>query len=136
MKNRSIRFTLSYEGKTVNMVSAERIEMLSMPSDPFKFAGARSGFWFELQDARNRPLYRRIGRDPIQPAREVVTDDPKQPFTWVEIKEPRGLFTLLAPDIAGAEFVVLFSSPFDMKSSSAPAKEIARFPLPHKQGAR
>jgi hypothetical protein len=133
-KNRAIRFTLSYKGKDVRLVSAKRIEMLAMTSDPLKSEGKRSGFWFELRDAEDRPLYRLGAWNPIQFSVEVPSEDPKRPFVWVKVPAPEGKFTLLAPDIEKARSLVLFSSPLGVSSALARAEEIARFPLPQGTG--
>src|SRR5437016_3866771 len=60
------RLTFEYDGPAVRLVKRQRLEMLAPPSDPLTGYEGQSGFWFELQDAAGRVLYRRVLHHPLR----------------------------------------------------------------------
>ena len=106
--------------------------MISSPSDPLKVSDKRNGFWYELRDKKNRVLYRRIVQNPVKFAVEVRSDKKDTPLVWEEVKDPAGLFVLLAPELPEAESIVLVSSPFEPTRANEEAVEITRFPVTEK----
>lgn len=129
---RSIRFTFSYRGANIKLESRQTIKMISPPSDPLKVSDRRSGFWYELRDKENRMLYRRIIQNPVKYAVEVRSDKKDTPLVWEEVKDPAGLFVLLAPELQEAVSIVLVSSPFEPARANEEAIEITRFPVTEK----
>jgi hypothetical protein len=131
--NRAIRLTFTYEGGEIRLVARQDVEKLVPPSDPIEEQRQdQSGFWVEVQGEQGRPLYRRIMHNPIETSVEVLSDDPERPLANVPIDQPRGTFFVTIPAVAGAESVVVFSSPIDPSDERAamrPASEIARFDL-------
>ena len=130
--NRSIRFTFSYRGADIKLESRQSIRMISPPSDLLVVNGKISGFWYELRDKKNRVLYRRIVQNPVKFAVEVRSDKKDTPLVWEEVKDPAGLFVLLAPELPEAESIVLVSSPFEPTRANEEAVEITRFPVTEK----
>ena len=131
---RAIRLMFEYEGDQVRLVQRWSMEKVTPPSDPTDARAKRnqSGFWVEVQGARNRTLYRLVRGNPIATSVEVRTGDPDQPLARETVDQPRGTFFLVVPDLSGAEHVVLFSSPVDISDARAatrPARELARFDL-------
>jgi hypothetical protein len=125
----TLRLTFSYEGSDLRLISRQRVEMMSPPSDPVQAQKEQTGFWYEVRDAEGRTLYRRVIQNPIKFAAEVRSDDPERPLAWQEVSEPRGNFILLMPDLDRAHMLVLFSSPMEPGAALGPAKEIAHFDL-------
>jgi hypothetical protein len=131
---RAIRLMFEYEGDQVRLVERWSMEKVIPPSDPTDARAKRnqSGFWVEVQGARNRTLYRLVRANPIETSVEVRTGDPDQPLARETVDQPRGTFFVLVPDLPGAEDVVLYSSPVDSRDARAatqPARELARFDL-------
>jgi hypothetical protein len=122
----SLRLIFEYRGTAVELRARERVEMISPPSDAFVRDDGESGFWYELRDADERPLYRQIMMDPLQPAMEVLLDDSgERAFSWQPRARPEGIFVTLMPQLEEAHSVVLYRSPTE--EPGAPAVELARF---------
>jgi len=117
----------SYEGKNIKLDSFQIVEMTSppTPTDSCDQMDNSSGFWHEVQDSAGKVLYRRMGQNPVQFSAEVRGDDPGKSLSWQDVKEPKGSFFLLVPEIDKADCVVLCSSPMDEKQVRAKAEEIA-----------
>ena len=125
--NRALRLTFSYEGNNVRLVSRQSVEMKIAPSDRTDEYEGHSGFWFELKDANNRTLYRRVMSNPIKTHLEAPSGDPQRPFTHVKADKLKGTFVILAPALEGAATLLIFASPPEAAARSA--KEIARIDL-------
>lgn len=107
MAGRAIRFTFSYRGDDVRLVSRETVEMTAMPSDPVEAALAGDAFWFELQNDDGDAVYRRAMRAPTRRTVEVRTDDPDRPFAQHPVEQPRGVVTVVVPDLEEAQNLVV-----------------------------
>jgi hypothetical protein len=126
---RAVRLTFEYEGEEVRLVSRDRVAMLVPPSDETGREEEQGGFWFEVLDAQDRPIYRRAARNPLRSHIEVFGEGPDSSFTHVEMPQPRGVFTLLVPDLEGARTLALIGGlPGPAQEASAP-REITRFDL-------
>jgi hypothetical protein len=126
---RALRLTFEYAGSEVRLVSRQRVAMLVPPPDPAGAEEEQAGFWYEVQDAQGRPIYRRRAPNPVRTDVEVFSPDPNEPFTHVEMPEPRGVFTLLVPDLEGARTLALVGGPPGPEQGVRAAQEIARFDL-------
>jgi hypothetical protein len=124
---RTLRLVFSYEGSDVRLLSADSVEMRSLPSDPLEKTGDNFGFWYELRDRQERPLYRRITQNPMRVSAEVLTDDPERPIAREELTAPRGEFVLFAPDLDEAATLVFVGAP--PGPAVTRARELARFEL-------
>jgi len=128
---RALRLTFTYEGENVNLVERQPIEKRARATDPILKEGEASqysGFWIELRDAENRTIYRRVLHDPIQSTVEVPSDKPNQSFERHTIKNPRGTFFVIIPDLDRTDSIVIFNSPLDPEfEGRAGSREIARF---------
>src|SRR5438093_13462008 len=78
---KAVRMIFSFDGEHVHLVSQQSAEMVLPPSDPVHGNEGRSGFWYELRDVENRPLYRRMMHNPMREDVEVFSNDPKQTIT-------------------------------------------------------
>jgi hypothetical protein len=132
----SIRLHFSYKGYAVRLLSRQKVEMIPPPSDQLEPQEGQSGFWYEVRDAANRTLYRRITHNPIKVATEVRSDDPARPLAWQQMSDPQGEFFLLIPELEKGQTLVLFSSPLIPREAADPAMEIARFDLAPSAGGR
>jgi hypothetical protein len=126
---RALRLTFEYEGEEVRLVSRQRVAMLVPPPELASSEEGQAGFWYELQDPDGRATYRRAARNPLRSDVEVFSPDPDESFTHIEMPEPRGVFTLLVPDLEGARTLVLVGGPAGPAQALTPAREIARFDL-------
>jgi hypothetical protein len=122
----ALRFLFEYQGTDVRLISKQQLRMLVPPSDPIEGYEGQSGFWFELRDNAGSTLYRRIVRNPIQHHVEVHSQ-PDEPMSRRVLENPKGVFTVLVPDLPQADRLALVSSPFT--KAYGPARELASFPL-------
>lgn len=121
----AIRFLFDYEGTEVRLLSRQSMSMLLPPSDPLEGLEGFAGFWYELRDAKGKPLYRRIVRNPIQHLLEVHEEGAASPRTRL-VDLPQGVFTVLVPDLPDAQTLALCSSPFT--KAYGPVADLATFP--------
>jgi len=124
----ALRLTFEYEGDEVRLVSQQRVAMLVPPAEPASDQEERAGFWFEVRDSEDRPIYRRGTQNPLRSHLEVFPPEDAS-FTHVEMPEPRGVFSLLVPDLEGARTLALVGSPPSRAQGLAAAQEIRRFDL-------
>lgn len=125
----TLRLTFSYEGSKVQLVSKQSLEMVPPPSDPITEQDEMTGFWYEVRDAENQPLYRRAVHNPIKFAVELPSGNPEESFSWERVSEPSGSFVLLMPDLDQAQSLILFSSPLEPENAAAAASKLASFEL-------
>jgi hypothetical protein len=126
---RAVRLTFEFEGEEVRLVSLHRVAMLVPPPDEPGREEAQAGFWYEVLDAQDRPMYRRGARNPLRSDIEVFGEGPDGSFTHVEMPQPRGVFTLLVPDLEDARTLALIGAPPGPTQEASVAREIARFDL-------
>ena len=128
--SKAVRLVFSFDGEHVTLVSQQRVEMVLPPSDPLTGTEGRKGFWYELRDADDRPLYRKVMHDPMREDVEVFSDDPQQPSVARHVVPNRkGVFVALVPDTADGRTAILSSSPRRLAVAHLPATVIARFDL-------
>lgn len=125
---RTLRLIFEYEGDKISLVSRQSVSMIPPPSTGRAVEG-QSGFWYELRDGEDRPVYQRITQNPIRFDSEIFTGDPDESIRRQEIPSPKGTFVLLVPDVPEAESIVLFGAPLPPRITTWSAKEVIRFPL-------
>ena len=138
-KPRAVRLTIAYSGDQMELVSQQSVAMKAPPSDPVEEVAARAGFMVDLKDEQDKTLYRRVMHDPIQRDVEVFSPDPRQTVQRAPVAEPRGVFSVVLPEMEAAQAVSLIGTPppsaergFGVARTEAmqqPAREIARFEL-------
>jgi hypothetical protein len=126
---KAVRLLLSFEGEGVNLLSQQSVEMTLPPSEQDGGAEGQRGFWYELRDEQNRPLYRRVMHNPMREDVEVFSDDPKQSVSRQIVPNRKGVFAVLVPDVEAGHTVALVGSPLRVDVANQPAREIARFTL-------
>ena len=138
------RVTFEYQGGQVTKTAQQRIAMATPPSHEIEGHQEEAGFWYELRDANDKTVYRRIMQSPIQTTVEVFS--PEGTITRRPVQNPSGVFQLVVPEISGASNLVLVGTPQPppapvgtaaqerarppvRRVGSGPAREIARFSL-------
>src|SRR5690348_7454834 len=126
----ALRLTFSFDGPHIQLILREPVEMTLPPSAPITGEPLGTAFWFEIHGAEGSPLYRRAHRHPLDPTVEVPTGNPERPLAHVDSRRMSGTFTLLVPELAGAQSVVLYSWDVSAERDREPASvELARFPV-------
>jgi hypothetical protein len=141
---RAVRLTIAYNGDQMELVSQQSVAMKVPPSDPIESAAniaeaaaMQTGFWVDLKDEQDQTLYRRVMHDPIRRDVEVFSP-PGLPQTVerAPVAEPRGVFSVVLPEIEAAQAVSLVGTPPQPMGAAElaaegpePAREIARFDL-------
>jgi hypothetical protein len=126
-ENLALRLMFDYEGRKVNLRSAQPVTMRVPASDRTDEYEKQSGTWIEVRDTRDRVLYRKLLHDPLQTSLEVPSGDPVRTFTRVVAPEARGAFSVVIPELAEAAMLVLWASPRDQPAR--PAEIVGQFPL-------
>lgn len=141
---RAIRLTIAYDGDRMELVSRQSVAMRVPPSDPVggmaetAETAEMAGFWVDLKDAEDRTLFRRVMHEPIRRDVEVFSPDPRQTIQRApmpEGAEPRGVFSVVLPEMEAAEAVSLIGPPLGPAvrelgvERAEPSREIARFAL-------
>lgn len=138
------RLTFEYEGGQMQKIGQQRIAMTTPPSHDIAGHEGEAGFWYELRDANEKTIYRRVMQSPIQNTVEVFSPDGT--VTRRPVQQPKGVFQLVVPEISGADNLVLVGSPQPPPTpvgtpaqerarpavprvGSGPARELARFSL-------
>lgn len=142
------RMTFEYEGNDIRKIAQQRVAMTTPPSHPLA-ANNEVGFWLELRDAQNQPVYRRVMQSPIQTSVEVFSPDGQ--IVRRPVSEPRGVFQVIVPDHPRASSLVFVGTPQpppepmgsraeerarnpQPRVGTSPATELARFDL--REGTR
>jgi len=127
---KAVRLVFSFDGDHVTLLSQQPVEMVLPPSDPVEGTAGQKGFWYELRDAQDRPLYRKVMHHPMREDVEVFSNDPQQHSVARQIVPNRkGVFVALVPDTENGHTVTLSSSPRRVALAHQPATVMARFAL-------
>jgi hypothetical protein len=126
---KAVRMILAFDGEHVHLLSQQSVEMVLPPSDPVQGFEGQKGFWYELRDAQDRPLYRRVMQNPMQEDVEVFSDDPKQSVARQTLPNRKGVFVVVVPDTPQGHAITLSSSLRRIQQAHQPVREIARFAL-------
>jgi hypothetical protein len=127
---KAVRLVFSFDGDHVTLDSQQSVEMVLPPSDPIEGTEKQNGFWFELRDAQNRPLYRKVMHHPAREDVEVFSNDPAQHSVVRQtVPDRKGVFVVLVPDLENGHTITLSSSPRALALAHQPAKEIGRYAL-------
>jgi hypothetical protein len=123
------RLTFEFDGSTVRKISEQLVEMRVPSSHPTTGYSGHTGFWFELRDANENTIYRRIMADPLQRYHEVPS--PEGTFTHRPIKVSPQVFELVLPELPAAASLVIFGAPAEPPTSiGSPTEEAARIAVP------
>ena len=130
---RSLRLTFRVSKGAVELVSYERLEMIT-PSQVGERpeAGKHSGFWIELRDAKSRVLSHRLISPTHLNSVEVHSPDGKIERAFGEVSD--GIFEVLLPDEDNAKSIALMGDPLvrtkGKAKNSEVSGELAQFEIP------
>ena len=114
MTNTSIRLTYSVKGRFLEVLSAERLEMVAFAGDDLKDPGKALGSWVEVRGEDGTVLYRQVLSDFWRPGFEVFSpmDAPEAPVALVAAAadDMPALMVVVVPDLAGATQVTVVHS--------------------------
>jgi hypothetical protein len=117
--HRSVRLMFAYDGLKVTLQSRQQVAMLAPASHRVDEYENHSGTWIEVRDAEQRVLYRRVLHDIMPSTLEAPSGDPERTFTRVPIKDNRGVFSVVVPDLAQGRTLLLLASPAVARQGSA-----------------
>jgi len=104
------RLTFSYSGDKIQLVSKRTFNKIPPASDRLLSKEDEIGYWFEVKNAKNITLFRRVIQNPIRQFAEIRSDNANRPFTWERVSTPTGVFVIQFPEIEKATEVVLFGA--------------------------
>jgi hypothetical protein len=107
---RAIRLVFAYDGDQVRLVSRTRIEKVLPQTDQSADALDFRGTWSEVRDAGGALLDRRVLVDPMPRDAEVFPEQLDGEISRQPLERPTGVFTLLVPDVDGADHVAVLSN--------------------------
>jgi len=131
-QHRALRITLEYKDGTFHVLERQLIAKRIRQTEPLSDQEgdkSYSGFWFELRDGNDQPVYRQVLFDPVQMSGEIHTDDKDNPIYRVPATDPSGVINLLMPDLPEAVSLVLVGSPLKEEEQFESAREMARFEM-------
>lgn len=124
------RVSLRFRDGQFLVLGLTRVRSALPPSDELPlFAGGVSGFWIELRSASGELKYRRILGDPIRLYFEGPSGGPGPALDRDEQIPQSRLFTLLIPQAANGDELVLHGSPLVVGFGEQPASVLARMTL-------
>lgn len=128
-EERALRLTFAYRGEEIELVDAQPVAMFMPPGESLEAREARSGFWFELHDGGGSLLFRQAMHHPIESDYEVFPEDPAGEIVRRPAPGRSGAFTIVIPEMAEAETLILVASPSTPEARYQAAAEVARFEM-------
>jgi hypothetical protein len=98
-------------GPPVHLAGFEALDLAPPRSEPLGVRPALAGFWVELWDRFDQPIYRRTIQTPIALAEETSGIDLEHPITRAPIAHPKGTFEVVVPHYGSMRAIAVFSSP-------------------------
>jgi hypothetical protein len=127
----AVRLIVAYGGGDVRLASLQRVRMALPHSSPSGHAPPELAA--ELRTLDGEVLHSVALHNPMQPHRDVLTDDPEQSIHRDPDKAPEGAFTVVVPEDPRADHVALMTTRPPRADAKVPAletaTEIARFSL-------
>jgi hypothetical protein len=124
----SIRLTVDYDGSELTLVSQRRVAMLAPAPRGPRADSEERGYWVELRDEGDEPLYRQTLHEPIREDLEVVADDGVS-LARVSRETVAGRFSVVVPDLPAAQAVTFVGPADPLEAAGAQTRELARFEL-------
>jgi hypothetical protein len=132
---KSIRLTFRVTAANVQLVSQERLPVISPPAiGAAPEAGKHGGFWVELRDGNDRVLYHRALNNPLGDSVDVHSPDGTIRREFGPTSE--STFEVLVPDYDEARSVALFGEYLDAETfrreqaqKPSASRELARFDI-------
>lgn len=106
----SLRLTFAFDESEIQLVRAERIEMITPGSTRYLSEGGEAGYAVDVRNTDGELLFRQPLHDPLQQTTEVFS--PEGSIHRIENPRREGEFTVLVPDLPdAAEFSLHGPSP-------------------------
>lgn len=122
VSRRTLRLTFKSSDKGFELLSVERLEMITPPQPGVRpEAGKHGGHWFELRDGKGGVLAHRLIDQTLLNSAEVHSPDRNIQREFGGVKT--GIFEVLLPDVSEARVAVLVGNP--LRPSKAGAKRAA-----------
>ena len=130
----ALRLTFSCQDSVFQLLSVQPIRKRVLPSDALEGYEGQTGFWYELRDADNRVVYRRVAKGPANGSIEVHDPGGAERHSIHPAEDLTDTFSIIIPNYNEAEALLFFGSPqaygldaeAEIGSSSV---EVARFDL-------
>ena len=123
------RLTFEYEGDRVSLVSEQHVHLIVPPTQPLESAETEGGFAVILRDRKGNPLYRLTQTSPMRHDAEVFSESGDRTLERIALEHPKGTFTVLVPDVDGADSVELYGHPLKPQAHLEAPRSLARFKL-------
>lgn len=124
----ALRLTFAYEDDSIDLISQQPVDMIVPASDPIEDVTA-SGFRVDLKDSEGETIYRRVMHNPIPVDREVFSDEPTQSVSRIPVERPKGVFTIVVPNVTEAQVVSLYGSRIAPENFPPAARVLKTFEL-------
>jgi hypothetical protein len=136
MPDMALRLTCTYEGEKIEIISRERLEMVTQASDPFQDFDQKIGSWLELRGSQGELLYRQILHDPFRSDMEVFQEPNEEGGAIIRapIEKASGYLVLVVPDIPQADRISLVRAAPEADGKQLRHVEIASFPVTENGG--
>lgn len=127
----AVRLIFAYEGGDLRLVSRQRVDMVTPPTDAPAAPAVMGGVWAELRDVRGQVLERRVVPDFQRGNVEVFGPEPTSSVSRAPVERPSGAFAVLLPEVAGADHVALLAAPepTGLTTAAGEARELLRVDL-------
>lgn len=100
------RFSMAFDDGALAVNDIAAVEMRVGPSDRTDDMSSFTGFWYELHDANEAVIFRRITPNPMSVFAEIAVEDGK--FTRARLDGSAGDFEILVPALGDARTLVIF----------------------------
>ena len=128
------RLTFEFDADDIRLVGEQRVVMRLPISAELRDDQPRGGFWFTVEDAEGRALYRRTLASPLGRDLEVFRRTEEESIARVRVERPRGAFSVLIPDRPDATAISLHGPEGGIRAMQKGPTELARFTLDARPG--
>jgi hypothetical protein len=105
-----IRLIFGHSADGVTLISRQRVEMILPAQHPASEDAVPHALVAEVRAADDRVLHRAPVRDPLEPHREVFSQEPGRSISRVPAAQPAGAFTVIVPDTPDADHLALLAA--------------------------
>jgi len=122
------RLTFRYDGDRIELVSDQTVMMTVPRPEPGDAAPPHGALSFVMRDDQDQPLARVVHVSPLAHDAEVFPPPGESPQR-VPVAQPKGAFTVLVPDVPGAQKIELIGPPLKPDAHHEPPQRLGTFPL-------
>jgi hypothetical protein len=122
------RLTFRYDGDRIELVSDQTVTMTVPRPQPADVAPPHGALSLVMRDDQDQPLAQVTHVSPIAHDAEVFAPPGESPQR-VPVAQPKGAFTILVPDVPGAQKIELIGPPLKPDAHLEPPQHLGTFPL-------